>query len=123
MTDNERKILTRLNKSRSQNNVDRVLSEELEMTKDDVVEALSSLLGKGYISENSNTNQRNEGLRAWWITHDGEIKASELKKKEIRERKEAPDKGLSVAKKTLIWTIVGVAIVALGILLSELRKG
>ena len=83
MTENEIKILLRLNKSRSQNNVDDVLSEELEIPKYDVGQAMDSLLQKGYVYEDSNTNQKNLGLKAWKITEDGERKVNELKNNEI----------------------------------------
>lgn len=87
MTENELKILLRLNKSRSQNNVDGVLSEELEIPKYDVGQAVNSLLQKGYVYEDSNANQKNLGLRAWKITHDGELKVNELKTKESAENR------------------------------------
>ncbi|WP_394774573.1 hypothetical protein [Flavobacterium sp.] len=83
MTDNEIKILLRLNKSRSQNNIDDVLSEELEIPKNDVEQALNSLLQKGYIYEDSNVNQKALGIKAWKITLDGRLKVSEITAKEV----------------------------------------
>lgn len=81
MTDVEVKILFHLNKVRGQNNVDQILSEMLSITDYDLKTALSSLLDKNYIYEDSDTNQKNLNLKAWRITKDGEIKANEIQAK------------------------------------------
>lgn len=86
MTEHEIKILKHLNKSRSQNNVDEVLSEELEITTHDIKIAVEALENKKYIYQDSKENQKNSGLRAWKITENGQIKINELKRIEDLEK-------------------------------------
>lgn len=88
MTQYETKILLHLNKIRGQNNVNHVLSEMLEMTEYDVNQAIISLYEKGYIYEESNMNQKNDGLKAWKIHGDGQIKVKELTNKLNLEKEE-----------------------------------
>ncbi len=115
MTENEIKILFHLNKVRSQNNIDDTLSEMLSITKHDISLIISSLLDKNYIYEDSNTNQKNLGQKAWKITNQGEIKVNEIQReldiekenklqKEIKENAEATN---NLARKTFYVTVLG----------------
>lgn len=85
MTENEKKILLRLNKSRSQNNVNSVIAEELNLSQQEADISIALLLNSGLIYADSNENQRNLGLMAWKISPDGEIKVNELKDAETAE--------------------------------------
>lgn len=80
MTEIETGILRHLNKVRSSNNVDHVLADTLKRTEYDIGQAIASLVEKDYIRDDSNTNQKNLGLRAWKITNNGERKVNEMQK-------------------------------------------
>lgn len=88
MTKNEIKIIQHLNNDRGSNNVDHVLADTLQITEYDTGQAVASLVEKDYIYEDSNTNQRNLGLRAWKITQNGERKINEIKKNMDSEKEE-----------------------------------
>lgn len=118
MTENEVSILWHLNNIRSQNNVDHVLSETLKISDHDIKIALASLLEKGYVYEDSDINQNNEGKTAWKITRDGEFKINQLKEKiDTNKNAEATTK---LAWATFIATAVGaIAVVVQCILASN----
>lgn len=92
MTDNEIKILVHLNKDKSQNNVESVLSDALQINEFDIRQVVVSLVEKDYILDISNKNQKNERLRAWKITPNGEIKVNEMQKKMIEEEQSKIEK-------------------------------
>ena len=83
------KILLYLNSIRGQNNVNHVLSETLQISEYDVEQAIISLLGKGYIYEDSNQNQKNLEMRAWKIHKNGELKVKEINSKQNQKLKKS----------------------------------